>query len=151
MDLVRELMEAFEQADIDKMKIEMEGVKLELEKSQQVQVTAPVTVSSESAPVVVQELKEEKPVISEVKVDTNWSTTKIIEIVVGVYYSSPSPDDQPFVKEGSKVTKGQTLCIIEAMKVMNEIKAPVDGTVRSLLVKDEDLVSFDQTLMIIEE
>ena len=46
MDLVRELMEAFEQADIDKMKIEMEGVKLELEKSQQVQVTAPVTVSS---------------------------------------------------------------------------------------------------------
>lgn len=130
MDLVRELMEAFEKADIDKMKIEMEGVKLELEKSQQVQVTAPVTVSSESAPVVVQEVKAP---------------------LVGVYYSSPSPDDQPFVKEGSKVTKGQTLCIIEAMKVMNEIKAPVDGTVRSLLVKDEDLVSFDQTLMIIEE
>lgn len=130
MDLVRELMEVFEKADIDKMKIEMEGVKLELEKSQQVQVTAPVTVSSESAPVVVQEVKAP---------------------LVGVYYSSPSPDDQPFVKEGSKVTKGQTLCIIEAMKVMNEIKAPVDGTVRSLLVKDEDLVSFDQTLMIIEE
>lgn len=142
MDLVRELMEAFEQADIDKMKIEMEGVKLELEKSQQVQVTAPVTVSSESAPVVVQELKEEKPVIS---------GTEVKAPLVGVYYSSPFPDDQPFVKEGSKVTKGQTLCIIEAMKVMNEIKAPVDGTVRSLLVKDEDLVSFDQTLMIIEE
>lgn len=142
MDLVRELMEAFEQADIDKMKIEMGGVKLELEKSQQVQVTAPVTVSSESAPVVVQELKEEKPVIS---------GTEVKAPLVGVYYSSPSPDDQPFVKEGSKVTKGQTLCIIEAMKVMNEIKAPVDGTVRSLLVKDEDLVSFDQTLMIIEE
>ena len=133
MDLVRELMEAFEQADIDKMKIEMEGVKLELEKSQQVQV---------SAPVVVQEVKEEKPVIS---------GTEVKDPLVGVYYSSPSPDDQPFVKEGSKVTKGQTLCIIEAMKVMNEIKAPVDGSVRSLLVKDEDLVSFDQTLMSIEE
>ena len=141
MDLVRELMEAFEKADIDKMKIEMEGVKLELEKSQQVQVTAPVTVSSESAPVVVQEVKEEKPVIS---------GTEVKAPLVGVY-SSPTPDDQPFGKEGSKVTKGQTLCIIEAMKVMNEIKAPVDGTVRSLLVKDEDLVSFDQTLMIIEE
>lgn len=141
MDLVRELMEAFEQADIDKMKIEMEGVKLELEKSQQVQVTAPVTVSSESAP-VVKEVKEEKTVIS---------GTEVKAPLVGVYYSSPSPDDQPFVKEGSKVTKGQTLCIVEAMKVMNEIKAPVDGTVRSLLVKDEDLVSFDQTLMIIEE
>ena len=63
MDLVRELMEAFEQADIDKMKIEMEGVKLELEKSQQVQVTAPVTVSSESAPVVVQEVKEKNQLL----------------------------------------------------------------------------------------
>ena len=106
------------------------------------QVTAPVTVSNESAPVVVQEVKEEKPVIS---------GTEVKAPLVGVYYSSPPPDDQPFVKEGSKVTKGQTLCIIEAMKVMNEIKAPVDGTVRSLLVKDEDLVGFDQTLMIIEE
>ena len=90
----------------------------------------------------MKEVKEEKPVIS---------GTEVKAPLVGVYYSSPSPDDQPFVKEGSKVTKGQTLCIIEAMKVMNEIKAPVDGTVRSLLVKDEDLVSFDQTLMIIEE
>ena len=95
MDLVRELMEAFEQADIDKMKIEMEGVKLELEKSQQVQVTAPVTVSSESAPVVVQEVKEEKPVIS---------GTEVKAPLVGVYYSSPSPDDQHFVNEVSNVT-----------------------------------------------
>ena len=142
MDLVRELMEAFEQADIDKMKIEMEGVKLELEKSQQVQVTAPVTVSSESAPVVVQEVKEEKPVIS---------GTEVKAPLVGVYYSSPSPDDQPFVKEGSKVTKGQTLCIIEAMKVMNEIHAPMDGVIAEILVTDDSMVEFDQELMRIVE
>ena len=138
MDLVRELMEAFEKADIDKMKIEMEGVKLELEKSQQVQVTAPVTVSSESAPVVVQEVKEEKPVIS---------GTEVKAPLVGVYYSSPSPDDQPFVKEGSKVTKGQTLCIIEAMKVMNEIPAPKDGIVTEVMVNNEDVVEFGQGLV----
>ena len=141
MDLVRELMEAFEQADIDKMKIEMEGVKLELEKSQQVQVTAPVTVSSESAPVVVQEVKEEKPVIS---------GTEVKAPLVGVYYSSPSPDDQPFVKEGSKVTKGQTLCIIEAMKVMNEIESPYDGVIKEIKVQNEEAVGFDQILMVIE-
>ena len=141
MDLVRELMEAFEKADIDKMKIEMEGVKLELEKSQQVQVTAPVTVSSESAPVVVQEVKEEKPVIS---------GTEVKAPLVGVYYSSPSPDDQPFVKEGSKVTKGQTLCIIEAMKVMNEIESPYDGVIKEIKVQNEEAVGFDQILMVIE-
>ena len=140
MDLVRELMEAFEKADIDKMKIEMEGVKLELEKSQQVQVTAPVTVSSESAPVVVQEVKEEKPVISGIEVKAP---------LVGVYYSSPSPDDQPFVKEGSKVTKGQTLCIIEAMKVMNEIKAPRDGTITKIFCKEGSMVEFDQPLFVL--
>ena len=141
MDLVRELMEAFEQADIDKMKIEMEGVKLELEKSQQVQVTAPVTVSSESAPVVVQEVKEEKPVIS---------GTEVKAPLVGVYYSSPSPDDQPFVKEGSKVTKGQTLCIIEAMKVMNEIKAEKSGVIKEILVENGQPVEFGEPLFIIE-
>ena len=141
MDLVRELMEAFQEADIDKMKIEMEGVKLELEKSkQQVQVTAPVSLSNESQ--VVAPIPEKKePVIS---------GTEVKAPLVGVFYSSPSPDDQPFVEEGTHVTKGQTLCIIEAMKVMNEIKAPVDGVVRSILVKEEELVSFDQTLMIIE-
>ena len=141
MDLVRELMEAFEQADIDKMKIEMEGVKLELEKSQQVQVTAPVTVSSESAPVVVQEVKEEKPVIS---------GTEVKAPLVGVYYSSPSPDDQPFVKEGSKVTKGQTLCIIEAMKLFNEIESEVKGKIVKVLVDDATPVEYDQPLFLVE-
>lgn len=141
MDLVRELMEAFQEADIDKMKIEMEGVKLELEKSkQQVQVTAPVSLSTES---------QVKAPILETK-ETVVNGTEVKAPLVGVFYSSPSPDDQPFVEEGTHVTKGQTLCIIEAMKVMNEIKAPVDGVVRSILVKEEELVSFDQTLMIIE-
>lgn len=141
MDLVRELMEAFQEADIDKMKIEMEGVKLELEKSkQQVQVTAPVSLSTESQ--VVAPIPETK--------ETVVNGTEVKAPLVGVFYSSPSPDDQPFVKEGTHVTNGQTLCIIEAMKVMNEIKAPVDGVVRSILVKEEELVSFDQTLMIIE-
>lgn len=137
MDLVRELMEAFQNADIDKMKIEMEGVKLELEKSQQVQGTAPVTLSRESV------MPEKQTPVEQ--------GTEVKAPLVGVFYSSPSPDDQPFVEEGAHVSKGQTLCIIEAMKVMNEIKAPVDGVVHSILVKDEELVSFDQTLMVIEE
>ena len=64
---------------------------------------------------------------------------------------SPSPEKPAFVSVGDTVKKGQTLLIVEAMKVMNEIKAPCDGTVTSILVENEALVEYDQALMVIEE
>ena len=66
-------------------------------------------------------------------------------------YLSPSPEKPAFVSVGDTVKKGQTLLIVEAMKVMNEIKAPCDGTVTSILVENEALVEYDQALMVIEE
>ena len=71
--------------------------------------------------------------------------------LVGVAYLSPSPEKPAFVSVGDTVKKGQTLLIVEAMKVMNEIKAPCDGTVTSILVENEALVEYDQALMVIEE
>lgn len=70
--------------------------------------------------------------------------------MVGTVYVSPSPNDAPFVKIGDKVTKGQTLLIIEAMKVLNMIKSPRDGVVKTLFVKNEDPVEYDQPLLIVE-
>ena len=74
---------------------------------------------------------------------------KIISPMVGTFYSAPSPNMPPFVKEGVKVEKGQTLCIVEAMKLMNEVKSTVSGTVKKILVKDGDAIKKGQTLMII--
>lgn len=71
--------------------------------------------------------------------------------LVGVFYSSPSPDSAPFVKIGSKVKKGDVLGLIEAMKMINEIKSTCDGTVKNILIKNEQIVEFGQTLMEIEE
>ena len=69
--------------------------------------------------------------------------------MVGVYYAAPAPGADPFVRVGSKVKKGETLCIIEAMKVMNEVAAECDGEVLSINAKDGELVEYGSCLMAI--
>ena len=66
--------------------------------------------------------------------------------MVGVFYSAPSPESEPFVSRGSKVKKGDTLCIIEAMKLMNEVIAERDGEIVEVLPKSGELVEFGQVL-----
>ena len=64
----------------------------------------------------------------------------------GTFYSSPTPEDPSFVEVGSKVAKGQTLCIIEAMKIMNEIESEFDGTITEINVQNSDPVEYNQVL-----
>ncbi|MCL1832205.1 MAG: acetyl-CoA carboxylase biotin carboxyl carrier protein [Oscillospiraceae bacterium] len=66
---------------------------------------------------------------------------------VGTFYAASAPDEQPFVKVGDRVTKGQVVCIVEAMKLMNEIPCEFDGTVAEILVNDGDLVDYGKELM----
>lgn len=66
--------------------------------------------------------------------------------LVGVFYASPSPEQKAFVQVGSKVQKGQVLCFIEAMKMMSEITAPIDGVIREIFVKNQDVVEFETPL-----
>ena len=76
--------------------------------------------------------------------------TPVKSPLVGTFYSSPAPDAPPFVLVGQKVKEGDTLFIIEAMKTMNEIKAPCDGTVVRILAQPGDMVEYNQTVVIIE-
>jgi acetyl-CoA carboxylase, biotin carboxyl carrier protein len=71
--------------------------------------------------------------------------------IVGTFYRAPSPDDDPFVEEGTKVDEGDVLCIIEAMKLMNEIECEASGTVKEILVEDAEPVEFDQPLFVLDE
>lgn len=143
IELVKQLIKEFETASIQKMKVEMEDIKLELEKAPtttlpQLQSTSPIKkgvgVAESVAP-------ESKPVTSGIAIKSP---------IVGVYYHANGPTEKPFVSVGDTVTKGQVVCIIEAMKVMNEITAPVDGVVSAIMVKNDDLVEYDQVLMTIE-
>lgn len=70
--------------------------------------------------------------------------------MVGTFYEAPSPDAGPFVTVGSKVNAGETLCIVEAMKMMNQIEADKSGVIKQILVENEEPVEFDQPLFVIE-
>lgn len=69
--------------------------------------------------------------------------------IVGTFYRAPSPDDDAFVQVGDSVEKGQTLCIVEAMKIMNEIESEFSGEVKKILVEDAEAVEYDQPLFVI--
>ncbi|MCW8346259.1 MULTISPECIES: acetyl-CoA carboxylase biotin carboxyl carrier protein [Vibrio] len=75
---------------------------------------------------------------------------QVLSPMVGTFYGAPSPDAKPFVKVGQQVNAGDTLCIVEAMKMMNQIESDKSGVVTAILVEDGQPVEFDQALVIIE-
>ena len=75
---------------------------------------------------------------------------QVLSPMVGTFYGAPSPDAKPFVKVGQSVTAGETLCIVEAMKMMNQIEADKSGVIKEILAQNEDAIEFDQPLFIIE-
>jgi len=97
--------------------------------------------------VPVEESKKEDSLTETREQEVNFNNLKEIKSpMVGVYYSSPSPDSKPFVKVGDKVKKGDLLCIVEAMKLMNDITSDADGEVIDICVNNGDVVEFSQTL-----
>ena len=74
------------------------------------------------------------------------SGTVVRSPLVGVFYAAPAPGEAPFVKEGQSVCRGDFICLVEAMKMMNEIKAPSDGVVKKILVENGETVSYNQPL-----
>jgi len=100
---------------------------------------APASVPAASAPAPAVEAKEEKK-----------SGTPITSPMVGTFYMAPSPDSAPFVTVGGSVKQGDVVCIIEAMKMMNEIKAEVAGKVVEICVEDGQPVEYGQVLMYVE-
>ena len=85
-----------------------------------------------------------------IKDDQALSGNLVTSPIVGTFYRKPSPDKEPFVKVGDIVNKGDVLCIIEAMKMMNEIKSDSDGKILSIEIEDGQPVEFGQTIVVIE-
>jgi acetyl-CoA carboxylase biotin carboxyl carrier protein len=82
--------------------------------------------------------------------DDDFDLEKIVSPMVGTFYESPNPDADPFVFEGKMVERGEVLCIIEAMKLMNEIEAEKSGIIRKILVRDAEPVEYGQPLFLVE-
>ena len=107
---------------------------------------APAPVLTPTAPAPVAAIE------SVVNKDANHSIVEngIVSPMVGSFYSKPSPDAKPFISIGQKINVGDTVCIIEAMKIMNKIEADKSGTVKRFKVEDGDSVEFGQLLIVIE-
>lgn len=101
---------------------------------------------------VVREVNSPSPVKADAITDREPEQMEGIRIkspLVGTFYSAPSPDEEPFIRVGDVVKKGQTIGIVEAMKLMNEIESECDGVVKEILVSDEELVEYGQPLFVI--
>ncbi len=109
------------------------------EPTQQSPIAKPSASSSEE--IVTQEISQTSDVFE--------SGNKMNSPMVGTFYSAPNPESEPFVKVGDQINEGDVLCIIEAMKMMNEVKSEFSGTVKQILVDNAEPVEFDQTLFII--
>ena len=152
---IEKLAESMNENKIESVKYEDNNFEVSLTKKKKERnvifgspIAQPAISSNISQEVQVQEEEVTAPVQQETPEEI--SGTKITSPMVGTFYASPSPTAGPFVKEGDSVTEGQTLCIVEAMKLMNEVKSTVSGKVKKILVKDKDGIKKGQTLMIIE-
>jgi len=146
-DKIKQLMEDMGKSNIEELEIEFpEGMKISMKKNVAV-VPAQQVVAQQSTNIpVVQSIQTTQPIQEEPKEEYK----EIKSPMVGTFYSKPSPDKEEFVKVGDKVSKGQVLGIVEAMKLMNEIESEFDGTVKEILVENEQMVEFGQPMFVIE-
>lgn len=163
MDLVyfKKLLKLFEESDSTDLTIEEEGIKIKLSKAgkgigqNQLQFQQAVPYLHSTPPVAAQpQVPTPTTQISvTASAESDYSEQgfhTVTSPIVGTFYSAPSPESEPFVVVGSKVTKGQTLCIVEAMKLMNEIESDVDGTIEKIILQNGQPVEFNQPLFVIK-
>ncbi|MCK9222863.1 MAG: acetyl-CoA carboxylase biotin carboxyl carrier protein [Limnochordia bacterium] len=143
LEEVRELIRIFEESKISEMELETEGFKIALKKSGSNAYNIQLArVPSAEAPTqrTVPELEE-----------PNLNQVIITAPMVGTFYRASSPDAEPYVSLGDMLTVGQPICVIEAMKVMNEIESEVSGKVIQILVEDAQPVEYGQPLFVVEK
>lgn len=136
---IKEIIDIFEGSKVAVMELEIEGMSIRLEKQ---------TASAQNFPNIVIPQQETTPSVDNIKsIEEVIDYDEVKSPLVGTFYCAPSEDSEPFVRVGSTVKKGDTLCIIEAMKVMNEIKAIRDGVIKKILIDNGEMVQFDQVMM----
>lgn len=146
---IKKLMDDMGNSKLEELEIEFpDGVKISMKKSEKREVIVEPHVIEASAPISVPavKLQEEKGMVAvpENKEEENYKVIK--SPMVGTFYASSSPDKDPYVKVGDKITKGQVVCIVEAMKLMNEIESEFDGEIVEICVKNEDVVEYGTPL-----
>ena len=152
---LKELIKAVSDSNLTAFEVEENGLSIKMSKEVKViqsvvdQSNVERTISRVQEEVLCD--KKEVVIVEEQKIHTKESSDNNTEVVVspivGTYYGAPGPNEKAFVSKGDKVKKGDTLCIVEAMKLMNEISADIDGTIIDIFVENEDMVEYGQPII----
>ena len=135
---IQDLVEILTAQNLNEIEVQRGDVRIRIRRESPASVPAPVSTGSGQVPdAVIGSLERE-------------SLLTVTSPVVGTFYRSSSPDAEPYVEEGDLVSRGQVLCLVEAMKLMNEIESEVDGRVVKVLVENEAGVEYGQPLFVIE-
>lgn len=138
LDEIKEIISYLVGTDVTELTIEKEGFKIRIKRGG---FYAPVEITKTQ---ITKEPSKTKEAEQEETLHT------IVSPLVGTFYRAPSPDAQPFVEVGSRVEKGQVVCIIEAMKIMNEIESDVSGVIKKILVENGQPVEYGEPLFLVE-
>lgn len=151
---LEKIVKILKESGVTDFELTQDGTTLKLSRAQLVQAVAQAPVAAPSvgaaidiaAPIAV----NAQPAVAASPQDEFAGMHKVESPIVGTFYRKPSPDADAFVQEGDAVRKGDTLCIVEAMKLMNEIEAPVSGKVVRILPGDSQVVEYGELLVIID-
>ncbi|MFJ5757950.1 acetyl-CoA carboxylase biotin carboxyl carrier protein [Neobacillus sp. NPDC093182] len=163
---IRELIKLVDQSSIDEFVYENEGSKIKMKKNtgtttvtavqvpqaaaQAIPVVQPAAPAAVASTAPVPEVKQEEAVSNAASQADTSNLHKITSPMVGTFYASPTPEADVYVKAGSVVTKDSIVCIVEAMKLFNEIEAEVNGEIVEVLVKNGQLVEYGQPLFLVK-
>lgn len=140
---IKNLINDIGKSNVDEVSLEFpDGIKISVKKNS----SSSQVVKENATEVTTNNVKTETTTINETKKEELENYKIIKSPMVGTFYSKSSPTAKPFVKVGDKVKKGQTLCIIEAMKLMNEIEAECDGEIVEICAQDDSMVEFGESL-----
>lgn len=153
LNLIKKLVKILETSEVTDIEIEENGTKIKVAKKVRIAPAMQTinAVPSQPASVSVQQQEELKPVekkATEETAETNLHTVR--SPIVGTFYRAPAPDADPYVQVGDVVSVGTVLCIVEAMKLMNEIESDVNGKIVKILVENGKPVEYNQPLFLIQ-
>lgn len=158
LKLVKNLLDLISESDVNEVSIEEGDFKLKVKKQSdtpaanlQYQMPAQPQAAPQPQAPSQPASPAQQPDSSAEQQESQPDGEVVKSPIVGTFYEAPSPDSDPFVQVGDKVNAGDTLCIIEAMKIMNEIDAEFSGTIEKVIVNDGQPVEFDQPLFIIKK
>ncbi|MEO0294065.1 MAG: acetyl-CoA carboxylase biotin carboxyl carrier protein [candidate division WOR-3 bacterium] len=151
---IKNLINVLEKSNIEEIEIQRFWTRIRLTKNKQEKSSLPKTKTLISETIEVKEKEEkkveEKPIKEEV-IKEDKDLHIIRSPMVGTFYQAPSPDAPPYVEVGDVVKKGDVVCIIEAMKIMNEIESDVRGEIVEILVSNEQPVEYNQPLFVVRK